>query len=136
MDIKKIGMATTSYVILTMAIAFPWHMIWFHDLYESLGAATRTEPVIPLGMLSMIIQGFVIAYLYPFYYRGGNPVTQGIKFSLLIGAIIYSVMGFAMAAKIDINPISTYLTYSFIFQLAQFVVTGIALGLIYGRIED
>jgi len=45
-------------------------------------------------------------------------------------------MGFAMAAKIDINPISTFLLYSVIFQLFQCVLTGVALGLIYGKVTQ
>jgi len=118
-----------------MAVAYPWHMVWLHDLYEGMGAFTRPEPIIPLGMLAMITQGIVIAYLYPCYYKGGNPILQGIKFSLIIGAVVYSVMGFAMAAKIDINPISTFLFYSVIFQLIQFVLTGAALGFIFGNIN-
>jgi len=129
-------MATVSYVVLTMAVAYPWHMIWFHDLYVNLGAYTRAEPIIPLGMLSMLVQGIVIAYLYPFFYRGGDPIVQGVIFSLIVGLVVYSVMGFAMAAKVDINPISTYLVYNAIFQFIQYLVTGIVLGIIYGKIDS
>lgn len=133
---KKLILATASYVVLTMMTAYPWHMIWFHDLYVGMGAYTRPEPNILLGMLSMLMQGVIIAYLYPFYYQVGKPVIQGIKFSIIIGSIVYSVMGFAMAAKIDINPISTYLLYNLAFQFIQFVLTGAALGLIYGRVSQ
>ena len=132
MNVKKIALATLSYVVLSMAIAYPWHLIWFHDLYVKMGAVTRAEPIIPLGMLAMFIQGVVIAYLYPFYYREGHPVAQGIKFSLIIGLMVYTVMGFATAAKMNINPVSTFLAYHTAFQLIQFVVTGAALGMIYG----
>ncbi len=134
-EIKKTLFATISYVVLTMAIAYPWHMIWFHDIYLEMGAYTRPEPSIPLGMLSMLVQGAVIAYLYPYFYRGGDPIREGIKFSLIIGLMVYSVMAFAMAAKMDINPVSAYLFYSTVFQVIQFVITGTALGLIYGRRE-
>ncbi len=133
LNTKKIIMATISYVVLTMAIAYPWHMMWFHDLYIELGAYTRVEPNIPLGMLSMLVQGIVIAYLYPFFYRSGNAILNGVTFSLIMGLVVYSVMGFAMAAKVDINPISTYLIYNAVFQFIQYVVTGIALGIIYGK---
>lgn len=136
MNGRKIILATTSYVVLTMAVAYPWHMIWLHDLYEEMGAYTRSEPIISLGMLSMVTQGIIIAYLYPYYYKGGSPILQGIKFSLVIGAVVYSVMGFAMTAKIDINPISTYLLFNLVFQSIQFVLTGAALGLIYGDIYN
>lgn len=130
MNVKKIILVTTSYVRLSMIIAYPWHMIWFHDIYRGLGAFTRPTTIVPLGMVSMLTQGIVIGYLYPFYYKGGKPVVQGIKFSLIMGAVVYSVMGFTMAAKIDINPVSTFLLYSIIFQLIQFVLTGAALGFI------
>ncbi len=133
MNGTKIALATLSYIVLTMAIAYPWHLIWFHDLYVNLGAVTRPEPIIEFGLIAMTIQGVVIAYLYPFYQKAGHPVVQGIKFSLIIGLMVYSVMGFATAAKIDINPVSTFLVYHTIFQFIQYVVTGAVLGLIYGR---
>jgi len=41
------------------------------------------------------------------------------------------VMGFATAAKIEIEPISSFLAYHTVFQLIQFVLTGTALGWIY-----
>ena len=130
---KKFVLATASFFILTMPWAYSWHVIWFHDLYFQLGAFTRSAPIMPLGIAAVLTQGAVIAYLYPFYYRGGNPIIQGIKFSLIIGLMVYTVMAFANAAKMEIEPVSTYLVYHTIFQFIQFAVTGAALGLIYGR---
>ena len=130
---RKIVLATLSYVVLSFLIAYPWHLVWFHDVYVEMGAMTREEPIVPLGVLAMIIQGVVIAYLYSFYYRGGPPVIEGIKFSLIAGLLIYTVMGFATVAKFQIEPVSTFLTYHTIFQAIQFIVTGTALGLIFGR---
>ncbi|MFQ5443024.1 MAG: hypothetical protein ACE5EK_00265 [Nitrospinales bacterium] len=130
---KKIGLFTVAYFVITMAWAYPWHIIWFHDLYAEWGAITRVHPVIPLGIAAILIQGVVIGYIYPFFYRSGNPVFQGIKFNLIIGLMTYTAMGFATAAKIQIEPISTFLLYHTVFQFIQFVLTGAALGLIYGR---
>ncbi len=130
---KKLLFSTLSYFVLTMALAYPWHLIWFHDIYKEIGAVQREEPIMILGISSIIIQGLVIAYLYPFYYKSGNPVLHGIKFSLLIGLMVYTVMVFANAAKFLIEPISIFLLYGTAFSLLQFSVTGAALGLIYGR---
>ena len=132
MDIKKFVLAVLAYFVITMAWAYPWHVIWFHDLYVELGAFTREAPIMPLGMAAVIIQGVVMAYFYPLYYRGGHPVAQGIKFSLIIGLMVYTVMGFATAAKIRIEPVSTYLLYHTIFQFIQFTVAGAVIGLIFG----
>ncbi len=130
---SKYILATASYVVISFALAYPWHLIWFHDLYRELGAVTRQEPIVPLGIMTMVIQGAVLAYFYPFWYRGGNPLWAGIRYSMIIGLLIYTVMGFATAAKFEINPIATFLTYHTVFQLLQFTISGAALGLIFGR---
>ena len=130
---KKILFATAAYFIITMVWAYPWHVIWFHDLYVTWGAITRDEPIIALGVLAILIQGAVFAYLYPFFYKSGNPILQGIKFNLIAGLLVYTVMGFAMAAKILIEPIAPFLIYHTIFQFIQFVLTGAALGWIYRK---
>lgn len=133
LNVKKLVFATLSFVFLSLPIAATWHMILFDEQYAAFGAFTRTEPIMPLGILSMVMQGAVIAYLYPFYNRGGNPVKQGIKFSLLMGVMIYTMMGFTAAAKTMIEPIPEFLMYVTGFCLLQFTITGAALGLIYGR---
>lgn len=105
------------------------NLIWFHDLYATWGAFTRTEPIIPLGIAAILIQGLVIGYLFPYYYKEqGNPILQGIKFNLIIGLMTYTAMGFATAAKFDINPIAPFLTYHTVFQAIQFTLTGATLG--------
>ncbi len=129
---KKAIFFLISYFVITMAWAYPWHLVWFHEQYIAWGAVTRVEPIIPLGVMAILVQGLVIGYLYPFYYKGqGNPVLQGIKFNLIIGLMTYTAMGFATAAKIQIEPISQFLIYHTIFQLIQFTLTGAALGWIY-----
>ena len=130
---KKIVLFTLAYFVITMAWAYPWHLIWFHDLYMSWGAMTREHPIMLLGISAIIVQGLVIGYLYPFFYKGGQPILQGIKFNLIAGLLVYTAMGFATAAKIQIEPVSQFLLYHTIFQLIQFTMTGAALGWIYRR---
>ncbi len=132
---NKILLATLSFFILTMLTAYPWHMVFFHDVYQSMGAMTRESPIVPFGMLAVIIQGWVIAYLYSYYYqlKNGHPVVTAIKFSLLIGLMVYTVMVFATAAKFQIEPVEKFVVYGTVFQLIQFLVTGTALGLIFGK---
>ena len=42
-----------------MAVAYPWHMVLFHDKYLAMGAFTRTEPIIAFGIVAMLLQGLV-----------------------------------------------------------------------------
>ena len=129
---KKLSFATLSYFVLTMALAYPWHMVFFHDLYVEMGAFQREAPIMPLGIAAIIIQGVVIAYLYPLHLQGQNSsIKRGITFSLIIGLMVYTVMVFATAAKFNIEPVSIFLIYGTVFSFLQFTVTGAALGLIY-----
>ena len=134
---KKTGLFVAAYFVITMAWAYPWHLIWFHDLYVAWGAVQREQPIMPLGIAAVLIQGIVIGYLYPYYYNGrGNPILQGIKFNLIIGLMIWTVMGFATAAKFRIEPISVFLLYHTVFQAIQFTLTGAALGLIFRAVPN
>lgn len=132
MNIKRLSAFIAAYFIITMAWAYPWHVMWFHELYVSWGAMTRAHPIMPLGVAAILIQGVVIGYLYPFFRKKtGNQILQGITFNLIIGLMTYTAMGFATAAKIQIEPVSTFLIYHTIFQVVQFTLTGTALGFIF-----
>jgi hypothetical protein len=133
---KKLGLFVLAYFVITMAWAYPWHLIWFHDLYVSWGAVQRAQPIIPLGMVAILIQGAVIGHLYPYYCNGDSSIIQGVTFSLIIGLMVYTVMGFATAAKFQIEPITQFLLYHTVFQTVQFTLTGIALGLIYKKTTE
>ncbi len=131
---KKLCKFVTAYFVITMAWAYPWHMLLFHELYVEWGAFQRVAPIMELGILAILIQGWVIGYLYPFYNAGPRqPVLKGITFNLIIGLMTYTAMGFATAAKFNINPVLPFLVYHTIFQFIQFVLTGAALGWIYSR---
>jgi len=131
---KNLALFTLAYFIITMGWAYPWHLMWFHDLYIEWGAVQRAEPIIPLGIAAILIQGVVIGYLYPFFLNGEkSTIKKGVLFNLIIGLMVYTVMGFATAAKFAINPILPFLIYHTVFQFVQFTLTGIALGFIYQK---
>lgn len=136
MKYKQFIFATLVYVIITMALALPWHLVIFKDLYSSLGIYNREHPIIPLGLASMIIQGIVLAYFYPLFYKGGKPILQGMKFGLIIGIFLFSVSTLANAAKIQVTSMSTWILIQTAFHTIQFLLTGAGIGLVYGKNLD
>jgi len=131
--VKKLVLATLVYSILTMILGIVWHLELFEELYNSLGIYNRAEPIIPLGFASMIIQGIIMAYLYPRFYRGGPSVVQGIKFGLIMGLFMFSVSTLATAAKIEVASMSTWLMLQISFHALQFVIVGGAIGWVYRK---
>lgn len=133
MSTKKFVLAVFAYAGVTMLIAVPWHFFLLKDLYHGFGIYNRVEPIVPLGFLSMFIQGIVLAVIYPRYYRGGSHYAEATKFSLWMGIFLYSVSTLANAAKIEVSPMGTWLGIQAAFHLLQFTASGLALGFVYSR---
>src|ERR1043166_4921456 len=122
---KTFTLSTLAYLVPTMLLGMVWHFVFFKELYDSLGIYNRAEPIIPLGFLSMAIQGLIIAYLFPFFYRQGNPVLHGIRFGLVMGLFLFSVSTIANAAKIEVTSMSSWIMIQAAFHLIQFLLAGI-----------
>jgi hypothetical protein len=133
MSARKFILAAIAYVVVTFAIAASWHLVFFKDLYDQLGIFTRKEPLIPLGIASIVTQALILAYLYPALYKGGSPAKEGLKFGLLIGVLMASVAVFAEAGKQNVSSLTTWLVFESAYYLLQFGVLGVVIGLIYGR---
>lgn len=132
---KKMLSATLAYVVPSMLLAVPWHLVWFKQVYHDFGIYTRADPIIPLGMFTMLIQGGVMAWFYPRFYRGGVPAVEGMKFGLLFGLFLFSVSTLANIAKIEVSNPGQFVLLSGLFHALQFTVSGAAIGLVFGRLE-
>ena len=133
---QRFTLAVIGYVVTSFVLAAPWHLMWFHDKYVAMGAFTRGDPIMPFGVLAMILQGIVFSYFYPLFYRykgGGHPAYRGIQFSLFMGLNVWTVMVLATAAKFNIEPVTDFVLFGTAFQILQFTFVGLTLGLIYGR---
>lgn len=135
MSKKFLLLATLVYFLLSMVIAVPWHFVWFKELYHSFGIYNREPPVVPLGMLSMLIQGLVLGYLYPGFPKSGAPLFDGIKFGLVMGAFLFSVSTLANVAKIQVSSIGNFIIVQAAFHFIQFVLAGAAIGLLYQKLK-
>lgn len=129
----KTVLAASAYVVISFALAAPWHLVWFKKLYNDLGMYNRTEPIIALGVGSMVLQGLVMALLYPRQYQAGHPVAEGLRFGLLMGLFLFSVSTMANAAKIRVVSMSVFFGIQLLFHALQFAATGAAIGAIFGR---
>ena len=131
----RFWLAAATYLVLTFILAAAWHLALFKGIYARLGVYTRPEPIIALGVLSMVLQALIVAYLYPFFFRGGNPVAQGAVFGLLLGIFMGSNAVLAEAGKSQITSLRTWIGLEGVYYLLQFTVVGAAIGLVYGPIQ-
>ncbi len=132
MDMKKFTWSVLAYVGVSFILGFTWHLILFKQIYFELGIYTREHPIFAFGIGSMVLQGLILAYLYPFFNRATQHIMTGIRYGLLMGAYMWSVTVPAFAAKSQVNSLATFFTLSSLFHLIQFVIAGALIGWIYG----
>jgi hypothetical protein len=137
MRVKRFLVAWAAYVIVTFAAGFIWHLVLFKQVYRDLGIFSRIDdPVIPLGLTAMLIQGAVLAYLYPRLSRHRHPIADGLRFGVLMGVLMLSSAVIAEAAKQRVASLPTWLIVESGYYLLQFGVSGLCIGLAYGRVHD
>jgi hypothetical protein len=132
---KKIGLAALGYIVGTFILGFVWHLVLFKDVYDSFGVYDRDPPLIPMGLASMAIQGFVLAALYARYARfaPGRPWTDALAFNLLAGLFFVSGTVVALAAKADIQHLGAWFGYNIAFSALQFLLSGAVFGAVFHR---
>jgi hypothetical protein len=130
-DRRRFTLAFFAYVIITFVFATVWHLVLFKDLY--MAAGMRREPLMHLGILSMLIQAFLMAFLYPRLRGTGSPALDGLKFGVLMGLFMGSYGVLAEAGKFDVGPVGPFVAIEGAFFLLQFAIVGAVIGLVYGR---
>ena len=132
----KFWRAWAGYVVATFVGGFVWHLLLFKQTYIDLKIFTRIEdPVIPLGLSAMIIQGAILAYVYPHLSPRRNPASEGLRFGVLAGLFLATSAVLAEAGKNYVASLSTWLTLETTYYLLQFMLSGLVIGLAYGRKE-
>ena len=132
MNTKQITLGTLAYTIVTFPLAVIWHVVIFEDQYQSF-SYIEGEPSFLLGLITIIIQGIVLSYLYPFVSFEGKSAVRGLKYSLLIGFFFWTSHVLAFVAKQDISNTLLFITMESFYLLLQFGIYGVFIGFIYAK---
>jgi hypothetical protein len=122
-----------AYVVPTFPIGYVWHLTLFAPVYHAL-AMYRDEVIIPLGLLSMLVQGAAFSWLYPRVFADrGAWLRNGIIYGLALAAVSWSFTTLAVAAKNVMTSVPTYLMLETGFTLVQFAIVGPLIALAHRR---
>lgn len=133
---RKFILAWLGYVIATFIGGFAWHLVLFKQTYIELKIFTRIEdPVIPLGLSAMVLQGAILAYVYPLFSRWRQPAVDGLRLGALAGVFLATSAVLAEAGKNYVASLSTWLALETTYYLLQFMLSGLVIGLVYGHKE-
>lgn len=132
---KRHVLSVVAYVVATFVTQATSHFGINAHHYASV-AYMRRSPIFPLGILSMLIQGGVLAYLYARTAGPKRSILSGIKFGWLSGAILVSYIALAEAAKYQVPSVTSWLLVEGIAGFVQFSLYGILLGLIHRQLAE
>ena len=113
-----------AYLVVSFILGAVWHVVLFKKYYRKLAIYSNIEkPRFAFGFLAMLLQGFVLAYMYPLI---GNQLLFGGGLFLLL----LSFMVFAEAGKQNATSLSGFVFIQTAFCAVQAILVALAFGLI------
>jgi hypothetical protein len=120
---KPFLLAVLAYLVPTFITGFVWHMVAFHGLYARLDLY-RPDPVIPLGLASMLIQGPIFAWAYPRLFDTARSAwaKSALRAGLVYAALSWSFTTVAVAAKYPMASVGDYFLIETLYTVVQFAL--------------
>lgn len=125
-------LASLGYTAATFPWAVLWHAALFKDAYTAFGYF-EGEPNFALGFLTVVIQGAVLSFLYPFVRLSGSPLARGLKYAALMGVFFWTCHVPAFIAKQQVARPVDFALLETGYLIVQFGVYGALVGLVYAR---
>ena len=125
-------LTVTAYVLTTFGVQGTSHFVINASHYANI-PIMRTEPLVPMGLASMVVQGLIFAWLFPTFNRGGPTIRNGVVFSCTLGGFLASYIVLGEAGKYAIPSIGSWIAVEGSAALVQYVVFGLVLGLLHRR---
>ena len=131
MTVQLKAITALSYIAITFVFAILWHLIFFRSFYDRIGYFGEEEPVIALGLLTIITQGLLVAYAYPYLQRKESALKDAVRVSLVFGVNTASVQVLAAAAKHHAPVSLEWFLFEGLYFFTQFVLIALAFWLIH-----
>lgn len=132
----KIILGTLGYAVITFPLAYFWHLVFFKTTYENLGYFSREEPIIVFGFFSILIQGVLLAVIYPYLCKGKSFFAGAFTLFAVMGGYHWTMHVLAAAAKHQIEPLSTWFALETAYLAIQFGLGGCLLAIIYRKSNE
>lgn len=128
----RIFVAIISYLVLTFTIAITWNLVLFRETYLALAAGSlRPEPIIPLGLLSVLTEAVAMSLLFHFYYGRSPGIKNAVILALSVGVFSMTYASFTVPAKFLISPVWQYLVLELSFGLLHYGLVGVVFFFIF-----
>ena len=138
-SIKIMGLTVLAFVFASFVVQALSHFVLNMAHYSSI-PFMRAEPIMPLGLLVMAIQGIVLAYLFNAFlshepFSKQSVMKSALLFALLMGAFLGAYIALVEPAKYEVPAVGSWIAVEASASLVQFLIFGFLLGLIHKEIK-
>src|SRR5262249_43422531 len=89
----------------------------------------RRDPIISMGIASMVIQGLAFSWMISRMPR--RAIGDAVRFALVAGSVIVSYIALGEAGKYAVPSVARWIGQEVGAGLVQFALYGVLLGLVY-----
>lgn len=129
MNYRLLLLGTLAYTLVTFTLAITWHLVLFKPQYEAFGYF-EGEPDLLLGLITIMIQGAVLSFLYPYIGFTGGWLSRGLRYALVLGLFFWTSHVLAFIAKQTVAQAPYFILMESFYLLLQFGLYGLLIGLI------
>ena len=126
----KILLAAAGYVVIVFPLALGWHLGLFKEKYQTFGYFAG-EPNVPVGLAAIVIQGLVLALIYPLFDSGSAGFVRAFQFAGLMGLFFWTSHVLALVAKQKVPNAGSFIVTETGYLVAQFGLFALVLGFVY-----
>jgi hypothetical protein len=124
-EMMRFFLGVLAYTVPTFILGFVWHLILFERYYAGLGIY-RSDIIIPFGLLSMLIQAAIFAWVYEkaFARLNGTWLSRALAYAAFGAVLSWSFTTLAVAAKNVMTSVPNYLVIETAFTAVQWIMVG------------
>ena len=127
---KRYFLALHAYILATFLTQAVSHFVVNTEHYANV-TYLRKEPIFAFGVLAMIIQGSILAFLYSQIAITARSIMGAVKFAWLAGAFLVSYIALGEAGKYSVPAVSAWIAVETLAGIVQFTFYGVLLGFVY-----
>jgi hypothetical protein len=131
---RRIVLTTLAFIVATFATEGTSHFVINKAFYAGI-PFLRPEPIVWMGLLTMVLQGVAMAWMYPRFHDAARPVFSGWRFAMCVLVILGGYIAIVEPSKYVVPSIAQWAWVEGSVAFVQFSLFGVLLGSIHQRVR-
>ncbi len=127
---KSVLLTLGAFIVVSFAVQAGSHFVLNVEHYAGI-PIMREAPIMPLGILAMVVQGTLAGVLYPSVRWADGRIRSGIAFAWVFGAFLGSYIVLAEPAKYLVPSVAGWMAVESMASFTQFTLFGVLIALIH-----